>query len=219
MKLLSAFISPYASRIRIAIYAKGLPIEIAYPPGGGLKSPEYLALNPIGKAPCLIVDESLALPESAVILEYLEESFPEVPLMPSSPEARARVRLIARIGDLYVANPAFGLFAQLNPAVRDAAVAAALLDKVEEGLGWLEGHIAEAGFAAGGELTIADCTIIPPLSQIPGVAAALGRPDILSGRPKLAAYLGRVGQHPAVAKVLEEMAKAGKVYQETGKIS
>ena len=41
------------------------------------KTPEYLALNPIGKAPCLIVDESLALPESAVILEYLEESFTE----------------------------------------------------------------------------------------------------------------------------------------------
>jgi glutathione S-transferase len=218
MKLLSANISPFASRIRLAVYAKGLPVEIDYPPGGGLKSPEYLALNPMGKAPCLL-GEGFALPESAVILEYLEDLYPATPLLPADPEGRARVRLIARIGDLYVGNPAFGLFAQMNPATRDEAVAKGLLDKVEEGLGWLECYIADTGYAAGGDLTIADCTIVPPLSQVPSLAAGLGRPGIMDRFPKLAAYMGRVAGHPAVAKVLVEMGAAAKTYQETGKIT
>ena len=51
MKLYSVDLSPYATRVRMAIHAKGLDIEIAPPPGGDLKSAEYLAVNPMGKVP------------------------------------------------------------------------------------------------------------------------------------------------------------------------
>ena len=55
MKLYSVALSPFAARVRMAIYAKKLDqIEILPPPGGGTKSPEYLAIHPMGKVPALV---------------------------------------------------------------------------------------------------------------------------------------------------------------------
>ncbi len=61
MKLYSLDLSPYAARVRISIYAKKLPIEIVAPPAAGIKSAEYLALNPMGKIP----DMNVCRPMSA----------------------------------------------------------------------------------------------------------------------------------------------------------
>jgi len=62
--------------VRVAIYAKGLTIAIE-PPPGGLLSAKFHAINPVGTIPCLILDNNTPLPESAAIMEYLEDKFPE----------------------------------------------------------------------------------------------------------------------------------------------
>jgi glutathione S-transferase len=67
MILYSETTSPYSAVVRVAIYAKGAPIEIAAPPGG-LKSDAYRALSGTGTVPCLKLDDGWALPESTVIL-------------------------------------------------------------------------------------------------------------------------------------------------------
>ena len=219
MKLYSANLSPYASRARLAIYAKGLTVEIAYPPGGGLKSPEYLAITPLGKAPCLETDSGEAIPESYVILEYLEELHPEPSLLKGSPEQRARIRLIARIADLYVMGAAHALFAQLNPATRDPATLEGQLDKLAQGLAWVECYLAEDGYAAGADFSLADCMLAPALIWVPIMAQGLGRPGLATANPKLTAYTERVKAHPAVARVWAEMEKAIAHYQATGQLS
>ncbi len=219
MKLYSANLSPYASRVRLAIYAKGLDVEIGYPPGGGLKSPEYLATNPLGKAPCLETDTGEGIPESYVILEYLEEVHPEPSLLKGAPEQRARTRLIARIADLYMMGPTQALFGQLNPASRDPAALEGQLDKLAQGLGWVECYLRDDGYAAGPDFSLADCVLVPGLIWIPVMAHALGRPSLLSDTPKLTAYTERVKAHPAVARVWAEMEKAIAHYQATGKLS
>src|SRR5262245_34715467 len=89
MQLYHADLSPFAARIRLAIYAKALPIALA-PPPGGLGSEEYKRLNPSGKVPALVLDDGSVLPESEVILEYLEDRFPAPALRPSTAEERAR---------------------------------------------------------------------------------------------------------------------------------
>lgn len=61
-----------------------------------------MALNPIGKVPCP-VDGDFVLPESAVIIEYLEEAGGGLKLLPDDPKARARVRLLVGLVDLYIA--------------------------------------------------------------------------------------------------------------------
>lgn len=218
MKLYSANLSPYASRARLAIYAKGLPVEIAYPPGGGLKSPEYLAINPLGKVPCLETASGEGTPESLVILEYLEDLYPEPSLLKGSPEQRARIRLIARIADLYVMGAAHALFAQLNPATRDPATLEGQLDKLAQGLSWVECYLEETGYAAGADFSLADCVLVPCLIWVP-IMARLGRPELATANPKLAAYTERVKAHPAVAKVWAEMDKAIAHYQATGQLS
>ncbi len=82
MKLYQSFLSNYATKNRIAIYDKGLTVEFVDPPGG-LHSPEYQKINPLDKIPCLEVD-GVIIPESEIIAEYLEEKFPEKPLLPKS---------------------------------------------------------------------------------------------------------------------------------------
>ena len=81
MKLYQADLSPFASRVRIQLYAKQLDVPFADPPGG-LSSDEYKKINPTGRVPALEVDGTV-IPESTVIFEYLEDRFPEPSLQPA----------------------------------------------------------------------------------------------------------------------------------------
>jgi maleylpyruvate isomerase len=216
MKLYSANLSPFSGRARLAIYAKGLPVEISYPPEGGLKSPEYLALNPMGKMPCLLTDSGLGVPESEVILEYLEDAYPEPSLRPASAEDKARARLLARIGELYVGAPGGGLFGQMNPATRDPAVVEAQFTKLHEGLTWLDHHLGDGDYAVGDSLTTADCSLVPTLFWLTAFAQVFDKPDLLDRHPKTRRYSESVRRHPAVAKVWDELAAAAAHFQATG---
>src|SRR5712691_3545873 len=117
MKLYNMNLSNFATKSRIAIYDKGLNVEIVPIPGSGPASPEYRKVNPIGKIPCLDAD-GLMIPESEVINEYLEEKFPSPALLPRTPEGKAQVRLFTRLHDLYLEPPLRALFAHLNPKAR-----------------------------------------------------------------------------------------------------
>src|SRR5437879_5558094 len=118
MKLYNANLSNFASKCRLAIYEKGAPVEIVPIPGGDLKSPEYLKIYPMGKTPSLEVDGQI-LGESEVINEYLEEKFPQKPLLPKDAESRARVRAISRFHDLYLEPPLRALFPQVTAKDKD----------------------------------------------------------------------------------------------------
>ncbi|MBS0297515.1 MAG: glutathione S-transferase family protein [Proteobacteria bacterium] len=217
MKLYSVNLSPYAARPRIAIYAKGLDVQIAPPPGGP-GSDDYRAINPMGKVPCLVRDDGLCIPESDTIVEYFEDAFPDAaPLRPASAEDKAKARVLARLADLYVMAPMSKLFGQLNPAQRDQAVVDALLEEVEKGLDGLNVFLSDDGYAAGAGFSTADVQIAPPLFYLPLVAMAFGR-DLLGDRPRLKAYAERLKQHPAVARAYGEMGEALNRYQTTGEV-
>lgn len=98
MKLYSYFRSSAAYRVRIALNLKGLGYEYAgvhlLRDGGQQLKPEYRALNPDGIVPTL-VDGDDVLTQSLAIIEYLEETHPEPPLLPRNPSDRAFVRSVA----------------------------------------------------------------------------------------------------------------------------
>jgi maleylacetoacetate isomerase len=97
MKLYDYFRSSAAYRVRIALNLKGVRAERAFVHlrKGAQRADEYLALNPQGLVPVLTLDDGRALTQSLAIIEYLDETYREPPLLPADTPGRARVRAIA----------------------------------------------------------------------------------------------------------------------------
>ena len=97
--------------MRIALAEKRIPWEpiLVNLRADEHKTPEFLALNPYGKVPVLL-DEGAVIYESTIVNEYLEDRFPEPPLMPRDPLGRAEVRLWEDYGDTAFLGPAEGIF-------------------------------------------------------------------------------------------------------------
>jgi glutathione S-transferase len=206
MKLYQTNLSNYATKTRIAIYDKGLKIDCLEPPGG-LHSPEYQKINPLDKIPCLDAD-GVMIPESEVINEYLEDKFPDKPLLPKSPEGRARVRLFTRFHDLYLEPPVRALFGQMNPKSRDDKVVNEKLTEVNKRLDELEKMLGENGFAAGADFTLADCALAPTMFFCNVLLPSFGAKPPMEGHPKLTAWWNHVQTRPSAKKGLGEMQEA-----------
>jgi glutathione S-transferase len=207
MKLYDLDHSPFAARVRMAIYAKGLAIELV-PPPGGVRSAEYRAINPQGLVPALALDDGTVLPESEVIVEYLEDRFPEPPLRPDGAEARARARLLARIADQHLADPLKQLFEIAKgraPAAGAAACAAAVGSALALIAGSLGGGSHAAPYAVGGRLTTADCALVPLLFFVARAASLFRGAAPFAPHPRLASYWASVADDPVAARVLGEL--------------
>ena len=207
MKLYNANLSNFASKCRLAIYEKNAPVEIVAIPGGDLKSPEYLKIYPLGKTPALQVDGQV-IGESEVIVEYLEEKFPEKPLLPKSAEARAKSRGIARFHDLYLEPPIRALFPQVSAKEKDHKFIADKLAEIKTRFDQLESMLSPGPYALGNEFTLADCALIPTMFFANLLLPMLGGPSPTDGRPKLAAWWAKVQERPTVQKVLGEQQQA-----------
>jgi glutathione S-transferase len=214
MKLFQTYASPFPTRVRLLIYAKGLEVEIIEPPGFHASTEakgDYLKINPIGRVPTLVLDDGQALPESEVICEYLEDAYPEPSLRPADPQARARMRLLSRICDFYLVMamvPLFNLSARSRRHWEPSVVAAAAA-KVAEALAYLEVYIGEDGYAVGGALSQADGAIVPQLVlAAEWIPTLFGTPDPMAGLPKLAAYWRAIQGDAIAARLIAETREA-----------
>lgn len=220
VKLFQTYDSPFPTRVRLLLYAKGIEAEIIRPPGFGASTEsraEYLKVNPIGRVPALVLDDGRVLPESEVICEYLEDAYPEPSLRPADPFERAQMRLLSRICDFYVVMamvPFFDLAGRSRrhwerEAIENAAA------KLIDALAYLEAFVGTEGYAIGQRLTQADGAIAPQLALacewIPQVFAV---PDPLAGLPKLSAYWAAIQTDPIVARLLAETRDAVVAQQE-----
>jgi glutathione S-transferase len=207
MKLYSQPLSPYSARVRGAIYAKNLPVEIVTPPEDWRSSPEFRKLNPLMKIPVLILDDETPLPESAVIVEYLEDKYPEPSLRPKSPEGLARVRLITQVADLYVQQAMMPLFYLYDSATRDKAAIDAQLKKLHEGLAQLDALLTAGSYAYGDRLTTADVWLTPVRFSLDGLMAFSGKSDLLKKHKSVAAYADAARADGILNRVWQEMAE------------
>ena len=206
MKLYNTMLSPFATRVRLAIYAKGLAVELMPYVEAGLKSPETLSKNPLGRVPALVLDNGDILPESDTIVEYLDDAYPAPPLRPATAEGKARVRLLARIGELYVMKPCEALFAQLDPATRDEAAVTLGFADVATNLGLLDHYLGAWPYAWGETLTTADCALMPVLFFVNGLCTMFGRPPLADGATKSAKYWTFMQTEPVLSRGVAEMA-------------
>ena len=210
MKLYGALASPYVARVVLAARYKKLELPVEMP-AGGLKSPEYLAMNPFGKMPTLEHGGRHVI-ESEVICEYLEELHPEPSILPGDALARAHARTVSRVLDLYVGPETSVMFRQLNPATRDAAAVEAAKAKLADAVRILDGLMARGPWAAGA-FSLADCTLLPRVVLMQKtVVPALGVPDLAAGGPRLEAWWRKVNEEPLTASFVPEYGAAVEAF-------
>jgi len=207
MKLYNLNLSNFAAKCRLAIYEKGAPVDIVPIPGGDMKSPEYLKVYPLGKTPALEVNGQI-IGESEVINEYLEDKFPDKPLLPKDPEGRARARGFSRFHDLYLEPPLRALFPQVSAKDKDQKLISEKLGDIKTRLDQLEAMLSNGPYAIGAAFTFADCALIPTMFFANLLMPMLGAPSPTEGRPKLAAWWAKVQERGSVQKVLAEQQTA-----------
>lgn len=206
MKLYDLDHSPFAARVRMAVYAKKLAVAMVPPPGGA-RSAAYRAIVPTGLVPALALENGTVIPESEAIVEYLEDRFPEPPLRPATPEARAQARVLARLADLHLAEPLKALF-EVAKGTAPTERAASRRAEAEAALALIERHLGSGAYAAGNRLTTADCALAPLLFFAARGAALFPGGTPFAPHPRLAAYWHAIQRDPAAARVLVELEAA-----------
>ena len=130
------------------------------------------------------------------------------PLLPVMAEARAHVRMLARISELQIMAQTAELLALINAGRQDDVAATNRLTKIVRGLAALQNSLNGEDFAAGPHLTLADCQLAPALHGVPAVAGAFINRDLISAYPNVARYIETSRRHSAVDRVLNEMTLA-----------
>jgi maleylpyruvate isomerase len=174
MKLYDYFRSSAAYRVRIALNLKGLKPsrEFVHLRKNVQRSDDYLALNPQGLVPALVTDAGQVLTQSLAIIDYLDETVPEPPLLPATPEDRARVRSIALTiaCDIHPLNNLRVLLYLKNTlGVADEQKDAWYKYWIDVGLEALETRLsrdsATGRFCHGDTPTLADICLVPQLAN------------------------------------------------------
>ena len=187
--------SPYARKVRIALYEKGVPFERVRALHGDCNRTDFLHVNPRAEVPAL-VDDDFSLYDSTIICEYLEDRYPEPPLYPRDPPLRAACRLLEDLADTQLDAATYAVaivelgrhesHATLHEtAGRDLA---RLYDDLERRLG--------RGSFFCGDYSLADIAIAPHLMA----AAFLGFPLDAAKHPALTRWMARVQERPALAR-------------------
>jgi glutathione S-transferase len=192
-------LSPYAQKVKIALREKGLEFEVRMPEGigAGHTKGEFADANPRREVPALIDDE-VAIFDSTVILEYIDDKWPEPSLMPNAPEDRARMRQIEDVMDTHFEAITWGLgelhfFKRGNDALRKMIEAHAGRQIVGF-MAWLESELGEHDWFSGHDFGRGDLSVIPYLNAADGFGykPAAGSP--------LAAWIARANARDSVSQ-------------------
>jgi glutathione S-transferase len=198
LRLCGFAVSNYYNKVKLALLEKGVPFE-----------EEYVALradvarlgdSAARKIPFLDTGAGI-LCESQAILEYLEDAYPTPALMPAEPLARARVRELVHVMELYLELPARRLYKEaffggtVSQETRDEAAR-----ELERGVKAFAALARFAPFVAGDALTIADCAAAVHLPLVSIATRKMYGTDVLAGIAPVRPYLAMLGERPAFAR-------------------
>jgi glutathione S-transferase len=188
LKLISHKLCPYVQRAVIALTEKGVSFERVDIDLSN-KPDWFLAISPLGKTPVLLVGD-VPIFESAVILEYLEETQPK-PLHPADPLTRAEHRAWIEFGSA-ILNDIAGFY-----AAKDEAAFKAKTSQFEQRFARLEARVEASPWFDGGNFSLVDA-VFGPVFRYFDVFDEIADFGILSGKPKLARWRNALAARPSV---------------------
>jgi glutathione S-transferase len=159
----------------------------------------------MGKVPFLELDNGEVLIESQAICEYLEDAFPQKPLLPKDALARARVRELLVVIEMHLELVVRRLYPQayFGRAVSDEVKQSAEKD-LAKGLRTFRRLAKFAPYVAGGELTLADCAAFVHLPLVSLTTKIMYGRDALEDTPQVKPYLKMLGERPAFKRVNDD---------------
>jgi glutathione S-transferase len=195
IKLYDFASSPNCQRVRVVLAEKRLPYDIVPIDlrKKEQKNPDFLRLNPYGKVP-VIVDGDTVLYESCIINEYLDDKYPEPPLMPKDPALKAKIRILIDYGMSHLNAPYQKLREELGKEEkdRDAAKVETARKEARSLLMRFEDEIGDHPFL-GGDFSLLDADLIPRFLRFETLGV-LPDPTL----PRLGRWLQRVKERPSV---------------------
>ena len=184
IKLYDFLPCPFGQKVRIALAEKGLSYDLVQVDisKGENRHPDFFRLNPFGRVPVL-VDEDTTVYDSTIINEYLDDEYPEPPILPpvGSSALRARARRLEDFADTQFTPVVGQLMAELGKAdaERSAERLQSLNQRVERALDYLNQELASQQFLAT-DFSVAEIAFIPRLLVLPnlGIEAGTNRPNV-----------------------------------------
>lgn len=199
-------LSPYAQKVKIALHEKGLAFETTMPGGlgAGGAAGEFVAASPRAEVPAL-KDGEVRVFDSTIILEYLDDAYPDPPMRPDAPAERARVRMLEEVMDTHFEAINWGLseirwFRRAEGALAEALTAAARR-QTDGFFAWLEAQLGDREWFNGDRFGWGDLSVIPYLNGSVGH----GHPPPEGSR--LATWLAQANARPSVAACAADIAK------------
>jgi glutathione S-transferase len=188
--------SNYYNKVKFALLEKGVPFqeELVWV---GQTDP---ASSPLGKVPYIQTPQG-PLCESAVIMEYIEQQYPQNPLLPRDPFAAAKVRELATFLELHLELVARNLYPEafFGGKVSDSVKEKTAV-QLEKNVRAFAALARFAPFVAGDALSLADCAAVVHLPVVSGATKLIYGRDFLADLP-VRDYLKRMGERPALAQV------------------
>lgn len=198
-------LSPYAQKVKISLREKGLAFEAPMPGGlgAGGAAGAFVDANPRAEVPAL-VDGDVAIFDSTIILEYLDDAYPEPAMRPAAPAERARVRMLEEVMDTHFEAINWGLseikwFRRAEGEQADRLMSAART-QTDGFYAWLERQLGDRAWFNGETFGWGDLAVVPYLNGSVGH----GLPPAEGS--KLAAWLARANARPSVAACVADIA-------------
>jgi len=191
--------SPNCQRVKVVLAEKNLPYELVPIDltKKEQKTPEYLKMNPYGKVPVL-TDDSTVLYESLIINEYLEEKYPNPPLMPKDPAKKAKGRILVDYGMAHFDSAYQKLRMELMKEAKEQSqpVIDGAKGDLKKLLQRFEDELGDRQYLLG-DFSLVDADLIPRFTRLEGFGVL---PD--PALPRLGKYLERMKARPSVKALL-----------------
>lgn len=207
--------SSYAQKVRIALREKNIQFDKSVPEhlGTGKVNQELLAANPRMEVPALI-DGDIKIFDSTIILQYLEDKYTALPLLPNDPAQKAKARMIEDVCDTQYESINWGYSEVVWQQRATGDLATKLVNEItkqsRDMQSWLEEQLGDQPFFNGNSFGYADVCVAPMLNR--NVMVGLG-PS--AGSP-LQKWHARIQERQSIQETFAEVAEAAKVMEKLG---